>query len=158
MLGSLEVFDDGRIELNGKPLKARKNSQGYLRVSVHKNGQRKRYFCHRLVAKAFIPNPLDKPEVNHKDGNPLNNNLSNLEWVTSSENKLHAYRTGLRKPSPNYGEDCGTSKLKEEDVLHIRSVAKESGRYYGRKKLAKKYGVSENAIKYVVNGRTWNHI
>lgn len=152
------VDRNGNVFDCGKRLKKRKNSQGYLRVSIYRNGNRQRLFVHRIVARAFIPNPENKPEVNHKDGNPLNNHVLNLEWVTSSENKLHAYRTGLRGPSPSFGEDNGLSKLTENDVNDIRTHASNSGRYYGRKKLAKKYGVSENTIKRVVNGSTWNHV
>lgn len=57
---------------------------------------------HRIVAEAFIPNYEEKPTVNHKDGNPLNNNVDNLEWATYSENQLHAYRVGLTSVSKNY--------------------------------------------------------
>ena len=63
--------------------------KGYLRVYLYKNGKRKHHKIHRLVAKAFIPNPEDKPQVNHKDGNKKNNSITNLEWVTDEENKLH---------------------------------------------------------------------
>lgn len=72
---------------------------GYLRVWLSKGDNRKGYLVHRLVAKAFIPNICNKREVNHKDGNKQNNNANNLEWVTSSENQLHAYKSGLDKPS-----------------------------------------------------------
>jgi hypothetical protein len=63
--------------------------KGYLRVYLYKNGKRKHHKIHRLVAKAFIPNPNNKPQVNHKDGNKKNNSITNLEWVTDEENKLH---------------------------------------------------------------------
>lgn len=72
-----------------------KNRTGYLRVYLYSEGKKKRYFLHRLVAETFIPNPENKPQVNHKDGNKQNNELSNLEWVTCSENGLHYYRVLL---------------------------------------------------------------
>ena len=67
------------------------NREGYLRVILFKNHKRKRFFIHRLVAEAFIPNPENKPQVNHKNGNKQNNNLRNLEWVNASENMIHSY-------------------------------------------------------------------
>ena len=70
-------------------------NQGRLMVCLWKNNKKKHQFVHRLIAKAFIPNPSNKPQINHIDGNPLNNNIENLEWVTDSENKYHAHRTGL---------------------------------------------------------------
>lgn len=68
-----------------------KNGAGYIRVNLFSNGKKKRCFIHRLVAEAFIPNPENKPQVNHKDGNKQNNNLENLEWVNASENMIHSY-------------------------------------------------------------------
>ena len=68
----------------------------YKQVSLWKENKGTSYYVHRLVAEAFIPNPEGKPEVNHIDGNRQNNNISNLEWVTSGENSLHASKTGLR--------------------------------------------------------------
>lgn len=65
----------------------------YLHVSL--NSRKKVYLIHRLVAEAFIPNPENKPQVNHKDCDKHNNCVSNLEWVTRSENMLHAYKNGL---------------------------------------------------------------
>ena len=71
-------------------------SKGYLVLSVSKNGNQKVKKAHRLVAQAFIHNPDSKCCVNHKDGNKLNNNVNNLEWVTPKENNDHAYKTGLK--------------------------------------------------------------
>lgn len=64
----------------------------YLRIDLWKNWECKNMTIHRLVAQAFIPNPQNKPDVNHKDGNRENNRVDNLEWVTKSENTLHAFR------------------------------------------------------------------
>lgn len=68
---------------------------GYYRVCLYKDNKLKNARVHRLVAQTFIPNPDNLREVNHKDGNKLNNNIDNLEWVTSSENNKHAWNTGL---------------------------------------------------------------
>lgn len=69
----------------------------YMQVNLYKENKSYTFYVHRLVAQAFIPNPLNLPEVNHKDGNRVNNNVSNLEWVTRLENIDHAIRTGLWK-------------------------------------------------------------
>jgi len=76
--------------LNSKSKWNNKGSSKYLRISlVTKEGKQNHYPAHRLVAKAFIPNPLNKPQVNHKDSNKFNNNAVNLEWVTNKENRRH---------------------------------------------------------------------
>ena len=112
--GLFEVHRDGTIYKNSKNGKtlciqsktARKNR--YLSVSATINGKQKHFYVHRLLAKAFIPNPLNKPQVNHIDGNGLNNDINNLEWVTARENVQHAYDTGLIKPLNEYGSKCKT--------------------------------------------------
>lgn len=74
----------------------RLDKDGYPRVTIEDNkGNKLTRFVHRLVAITFIPNPYNKPQVNHKDGNKLNSNVDNLEWVTNSENSAHAIDTGL---------------------------------------------------------------
>jgi hypothetical protein len=72
---------------------------GYFKVDLYRDGKRYSKRIHRLVAKEFIKEIPNKDYVNHKDGNKTNNVSTNLEWVTNSENMLHAYRTGLAKPS-----------------------------------------------------------
>lgn len=72
-----------------------KMKNGYLVYSLHKDGVHIKILVHRLVAKTFIPNPENKPEVNHLDGNKENNHVSNLEWATPSENMKHSFDTGL---------------------------------------------------------------
>jgi hypothetical protein len=69
------------------------SEKGYGVVSIQGHPNK----LHRVVAKCFIPNPNNKPQINHLDGNKLNNNIQNLEWVTNSENQKHAYSIGLRK-------------------------------------------------------------
>ena len=66
-----------------------------LLVGLYKDKKRKVYLAHRLIAFTYIPNPLNKPDINHIDGNPLNNNIDNLEWCTKKENMKHARETGL---------------------------------------------------------------
>lgn len=77
-------------------LKGSKNQKGYIQIEYNINKKRYVQQLHRIVAKVFIPNPLDKPQINHKDGNKENNKVNNLEWVTNKENMQHAYQTGLQ--------------------------------------------------------------
>lgn len=97
-----EISNDGYVRnvISGYVLKPmiRSKTSDYLQVNITSDyGYRKHLNIHRLVAKAFIGNPYNKPCVNHKDGNKHNNHMDNLEWVTRSENDLHAFRLGLRK-------------------------------------------------------------
>lgn len=95
-----------------RKLKPTKHHLGYMMVGL---GAKNLKMVHTLVAKAFIPNPENKPYVNHIDGNKANNRVSNLEWVTSKENMNHAIRTGLRDPHKN-------NHQKGKDVVNSRSV------------------------------------
>lgn len=79
----------------GLILKPRISKHGYYYINIYKDGKRKTVKNHRLVATHFISNPKNLPCVNHRDGNKLNNKVSNLEWVTYSENRNHAINTGL---------------------------------------------------------------
>ena len=94
-LYSVNRHGDIYSEKYGKLFAKCKNSHGYVCVILRKNGIRYSKKVHRLVAETFLPNPENKREVNHIDGNKSNNELSNLEWVTSSENTRHAVNVGL---------------------------------------------------------------
>ena len=109
--GKVRSIDRVVIHKNGKATKRKgkelfftiskmsaKGHQPRASVQLWKENKAKLIHVHRVVATAFIPNPENKPTVNHIDGNPLNNNVWNLEWATYSENQKHAYRTGLTKP------------------------------------------------------------
>ncbi len=84
--------------LEGRTLKSRVNNRGYQAVVLSKEGKCYTKFIHRLMADAFLPNPLSKKYINHRDGVKTNNALENLEWVSHSENMKHAYALGLIKP------------------------------------------------------------
>jgi len=105
---------------------------------------------HRLVAEEFLPNPDDKPQVNHIDGDKSNNRVDNLEWVTGAENVQHAFRTGLRVPTR--GRLNGNAKLTDEQVDEIRAAVGARG--IGRQ-LAKKFGVSEATISFIRSCKRW---
>ena len=112
------VSSDGRImrittEANTQPgrilIPSSCGKSRYLAVLLYRNGERKLCTVHRLVAKAFVPNPHDKPQVNHCNGKRFDNHSSNLEWVTASENRKHAFRTGLQ--TPVRGESHGGHRI-----------------------------------------------
>ena len=108
--------------------------KGYQRISFKVNGKSKQYFVHRLVALAFIPNPDNKPCVNHKDADKKNNHVSNLEWCTDAENNEHARLMGLFLGS--------NSKIPKEQ----RRFIKENFFVVGRKKLAEMFGLTEDYV------------
>ena len=94
------VSNAGRIRhVNDNVDHSTRDNKGYLVTDLYKDGQRFTHRVHRLVAQEFIPNPDNKPYINHIDGNKHNNNSSNLEWVTKKENSKHAWVNGLAKPS-----------------------------------------------------------
>lgn len=92
------ISENGDIysNLTKRQLKKSINKFGYNHIRLFKNGIRHNFQIHRLVAATYIENPLNKPQVNHIDGNKSNNHVSNLEWVTQSENIRHAINTGLK--------------------------------------------------------------
>ena len=119
---------------------------GYRRVLLYENGKRKRYFVHRLVATKYIPNPENKTQVNHKDGNKLNNSVENLEWVTPKENIQHAIKLKLRT--------AGNNKLTECQVKEIKLLFKTKS----MKEISEIYNVSVSCIKHIHANNTWKNV
>lgn len=116
---------------------------GY-RMVVITIGKKKHYLSvHRLIATAFIPNPNNYREVNHKDGDKLNNRVENLEWVTTYQNQLHAITSGLR-PS---------LKLNFEKAREIRELYATGE--YTHAQLAQKFGVKKTQIGYIIQNKRW---
>jgi hypothetical protein len=96
----------GNLRIQAKIRKAQVTPKGYHRVQLTKDGKARNHLVHVLVATAFLENPSQKPEVNHKNGNKGDNRVGNLEWATTGENLQHAYDTGLREPAVKYVVHC----------------------------------------------------
>ena len=151
--GRYAVTKDGRIYsyyLKGF-LSPKTDKDGYLVVCLHKNGQKKYFQVHRLIAETYISNPDNLETVNHKDGVKNNNNINNLEWCSFSDNLKHAYKIGLRC---NKGTNSPTSKLTENDIRKIRKLLHEKE----TKEIAEMYGVVPGTIYNIASRRSWKHV
>jgi len=150
-----EVSDEGNVRTVGRyinsrtfrdsrMLKKKITKNGYESVGLRKDGKTKRLGVHRLVAQAFIPNPFGKSEVNHIDGNKRNNAVSNLEWVSRSENMVHSVRMH---------EAMGKKrKLTKDQIRLIRN----DGRKHSE--IAEEYGVSRSVISGVKLGTSYRDL
>ena len=128
---------------------------GYLSVALVLYGREsvKRFYTHRLVALHFVKGRTKlRNQVNHKDGNKLNNAEWNVEWSTPKENTNHAYKLGLNIDNGPEGVKNHKSKLTEKEVLRIRNSKRS------RKALAKRFGVTVSTIDKVITRQSWQHI
>jgi hypothetical protein len=132
------------------------NVRGYLQISFkikdkyeNKNSMIK---VHRLVAFAFIENCQNKPCVNHINGVKTDNRVENLEWVTYSENSLHAFKTGLKNQN---GEKHPSNKLKDSDVIEIKNRIKNGEKDCD---IARLFCVTRGNIYCIKKNKTWTHI
>lgn len=139
----------------------KKKGKEYARAKLNLNNCSKKYSVHRLVATHFIPNVENKPQVNHKDGNKLNNDVNNLEWATSSENQIHAIQTGLiKEPAKRLGIRQGITHgrtiLSEKNVYSIRKKYDEGEKI---SKIAKEYpNLDSSTIRSVCIRKNWKHL
>lgn len=135
-----------------KKLKQTKRGKGYKCVGLQKEGKQRLVSVHRLVAEAFIPNPLNKSQVNHKDLNKENNSVENLEWVTGSENVVHSFKSGSRKKLDSKGSKNNQAKLDEAQVNQILKESKSAT------EIAEIYRVSKSTIYKIRRGSRWMHV
>ena len=157
--GLYEVSNYGRVKTLFKGVsKIRKpvftNKPGYFGVNLYKENVSRLIRIHVLVARAFVPNPENKPVVNHKDANKRNNQVSNLEWVTQSENLRHAYDIGLQK----IGCEHWNSKFTEEQIRYIRETCIPGDLEFGISALARKFGVNIATISEMYHGKTYKKV
>ena len=167
--GRYEVSNTGKVRSNNylghgkqQELSLAKDQKGYLRVRIYKDGSRQTVKVHREVAKAFIPNPENKPEVNHKDGDKENNHVENLEWATPSENTTHAYDSGLKEKTRAWCRQMGSTsgraalaKEREKRKTPITATRLSDGAVFeftSQAEAAEKTGTPQPNIHKVLKG------
>lgn len=138
---------------SGGVLRQANTSSGYKQVDLCSHGGRRTHRVHQLVAKAFLLNPENKPNVNHKNFDRTDNRVENLEWCTQKENCQHAVKNG--HAANNRGGRHGMSKLTEPDVLEIVSMLKNNSPV---KDVAKVFCVSAQCIYDIRSGKRWGHL
>lgn len=140
--GLYQISNLGRVKrvTTGRILKGGKDKDGYLMVKLYKNNIRSNKKIHRLVAEAFIPNPENKPQVNHADENKTNNSLDNLEWMTAKENINHGTHNER------------VSKTMSIPIIATNLKTGESQEFYGASECARQLGLYQQHISAVLKG------
>ncbi len=148
------VSDMGRIKslYTGKFLTPSPDSDGYAVLSLTRSGIRRSYRWHKLVLSAFIDNKHNKSQINHINGNKLDNRLSNLEWVTPGENIKHAYKMGIKRQD---GSHNNASKLEDDEVFEIRRRAITGE---NQSIIARDYGISQPTVSLIKLKRLWRKL
>ncbi len=149
-LGRVRRIKAARNSQVGRIIKPRLSYNGYYQLALNKNGAEATKRICRLVAQAFVENPHNKPQVNHKNAIKTDDRPANLEWVSELENAQHATANGLYP----LGIKNGRAKLREEDIMAIR----QSYDLVPTRELVRKYGVHRNMIYNIVKRKNWTHI
>lgn len=151
--GLYSIDENGNVYSVHKKIFLKWRDENYPRVDLRKHQTHKLMCIHTLVAEAFLVKPEGYVEINHKDGNKWNNNKDNLEWITPSENMLHAHRI-LHVKSVK-GEEVGTSKLTEQNVIQIRNLRQKG---MTLQKIADQFRINNSNVYYICSRKTWKHI
>lgn len=161
--GVYEVSDQGTVRRIGRAFGARHgnillpirpcSTRKHLRVALSARGSTARRYIHRVVAEAHLgPAPSPRHQVNHKDGDPSNNAVANLEWVTPRENVRHAHEHKLSRQD---GEHNNFARLTEDGVRRINAM-RAKGMLH--REIAHELGVSRGAVQGVLYGKNWKHV
>lgn len=142
-----------KMTTKGKFIKQRINNKGYLMISLSKNNRSKLKTVHRLIAQTYIPNSLNLPQVNHKNGIKTDNRAENLEWCTNAENHSHGIKLGLLN---QYGENNPSNKLTAKQVHKIRELY-ATGKY-SQQQIANTIKISRENVGLIVRRQRWTHI
>ena len=148
------ITEDGKIFRDGKELYTSLTNKGYKDSCIFINGKRKHLSIHRTVALLYVPNPNNLPQVNHIDGDKLNNHYTNLEWVTNQQNRTHAIENKLHC----VGINAYNCKLSEDDVKYIRENYIPKHPQFSGAALSRKFGLGSGQISRIVNNKQWKHL
>ena len=132
------------------------NKSGYYKLVIIYEGKLKTVYKHRAVSENFIPNKDLSLEVNHKDGNKLNNYAENLEWCSRKENMNHAWGTGLINTEINKSESQAI--LTKEEVFFILENYIPWDKTFGTRPLAEKFNISKSRIVTIINNKSYKWI
>lgn len=143
----------GSKTIKGRVLKKTNTPYGYYSVNLCVNNKRNKQRIHRLVGMSFIENTNNKPEINHKNGIKTDNNVSNLEWVTSSENQKHAFKIGLQKPSKPWLNKKGKNHHSSKEVLQYSRNGVLIGVYGSAHEAMRITGIGNSYISLCCRGK-----
>ena len=152
-IGEVRVDKSFHKSKIGKNMNKTLSPRGYYYVILTKDRIECHKFIHVLVSESFLGKKPEGLEINHKDGNKLNNHINNLEYTTRQENMNHAKRLGLLKCLK--GDECSWSKITEEDVINIRKLCDDG---ILQRVIAEMYNISRPHVSEIYNRRTWKHV
>lgn len=147
-----EVFENGRVVgKRGTDMSPSDNGRGYQILGLMVDGSRKTIAVHKLVALGFVPNPTNLPEVNHKDGDKMNNHFTNLEWCSRGANIQHAFENELRSAKGTNNSRCKVDERTVRDICTLLAAGHTAAEVRDK-------GFNYNLVRAIKSKKNWNHI